>query len=233
LVGCAVFEPLLERFGYKKVIYIVCLVQTVAIVSKLALSCLEKTNAHLSVELTSKEWIQFSVGRVLAYLAVGIVENAVPSYEAELAPAALRGFLAGNVQVFVHIGAIWGACMSFAFRNELGRIGWIVPVVVQLIPPLLLVMTVPFCIESPRWLVSKGRKVSQSCRWLRHWMLRVQEEALRNLERIRPARDVDQGIVRAEVDLYEQALLESRQIEEAGWLDLFSRRYLSRTLVSC
>lgn len=64
-------------------------------------------------------------------------------------------------------------------------------------------------------------------------MLRVQEEALRNLERIRPARDVDQGIVRAEVDLYEQALLESRQIEEAGWLDLFSRRYLSRTLVSC
>jgi SP family sugar:H+ symporter-like MFS transporter len=99
------------------------------------------------------------MGRVIAYVAVGIVENAVPSYEAELAPPALRGFLAGNVQVFVHVGSIWGACMSYAFRFEMSRKGWLVPVGVQLIPPVLLLLSIPFCIESPRWLISKGRKV--------------------------------------------------------------------------
>lgn len=97
---------------------------------------------------------------MIAYVAVGIVENAVPSYEAELAPSALRGFLAGNVQVFVHIGAMWGACMSYAYRFETGRIGWMVPVAVKMLPPVLLVLAVPFCIESPRWLSTKGRRVS-------------------------------------------------------------------------
>lgn len=116
--------------------------------------------AEARVEITSKEWIQFSIGRIVAYTAVGIVENTVPSYEAELAPAAIRGFLAGNVQVFVHVGAIWGACMSYAFANELSPKGWMIPVGVQMIPPILLLLTVPFCIESPRWLVSKGRNVS-------------------------------------------------------------------------
>lgn len=111
------------------------------------------------MELAATEWILFSVGRVLAYLAVGIVENAVPSYEAELAPAPLRGFLAGNVQVFVHVGSIWGACMSYAFRFSTMREGWMIPVAMMLVPPMILLVLVPFCVESPRWLISKGRKV--------------------------------------------------------------------------
>jgi MFS family permease len=160
IVGCASFEPLLERLGYKKIIYVVCALQIVAIVSECIISC--KSCVYLcTVELSAKEWIQFSVGRVIAYIAVGIVENAVPSYEAELAPPALRGFLAGNVQVFVHVGSIWGACMSYAFRTETSHIGWIIPVAVQMLPPVLLLVSVPFCIESPRWLVSKGRKVGR------------------------------------------------------------------------
>lgn len=85
------------------------------------------------MELSAKEWIQFSTGRVLTYLAVGLVDTTVPTYEAELAPAPLRGFFAGNVQVFVHIGAIWGSSMSRAFANETGRVGWMVPVGVQMI----------------------------------------------------------------------------------------------------
>lgn len=35
ILGCAVFEPLLERVGYKKVIYIVCFLQVIAVISKL------------------------------------------------------------------------------------------------------------------------------------------------------------------------------------------------------
>lgn len=112
------------------------------------------------VELTAKNWIQFSIGRVLAYLAVGIVEPTIPTYQAELAPAPLRGFFAGNVQVLVHLGSIWGAGMSRAYANEESKKGWMVPVAVQMIPAILLLIGVPFCIESPRWLITHGRKVS-------------------------------------------------------------------------
>ena len=47
--------------------------------------------------MTAKGWVQFSIGRVFAYLAVGLVENAVPSYASEISPAGSRGFLAGLV----------------------------------------------------------------------------------------------------------------------------------------
>lgn len=111
------------------------------------------------MEISATNWIQFSIGRVFAYLAVGIVEPLIPTYQAELAPAPLRGFFAGNVQVLVHLGSIWGAGMSRAYANEEGKEGWMVPVGVQMIPAVLLLVGVPFCIESPRWLISHGRKV--------------------------------------------------------------------------
>lgn len=114
-----------------------------------------------SVLLSANSWIQFSIGRVLAYLAVGIVEPTIPTYQAELAPAALRGFFAGNVQVLVHLGSIWGAGMSRAYANEEGRKGWMIPVAMQMIPAILLLIGTPFCIESPRWLISHNRKVSK------------------------------------------------------------------------
>lgn len=80
-------------------------------------------------------------------------------YQAEMAPAALRGFFAGNVQVLVHLGSIWGAGMSRAYAYEQGKRGWMVPVSMQMIPAVLLLIFTPFCIESPRWLLAHGRKV--------------------------------------------------------------------------
>ena len=136
LVGAILFEPVIERVGCKKTLYIGASIQILGIIRTSFLSILPIWHND-TVELSAKEWIQFTTGRVLTYLAVGLVDTTVPTYEAELAPAALRGFFAGNVQVFVHIGAIWGSSMSRAFATETGRVGWMVPVGVQMIvcPP--------------------------------------------------------------------------------------------------
>jgi SP family sugar:H+ symporter-like MFS transporter len=53
------------------------------------------------VELTANTWQVFSGGRVIAYFAVGIVENIVPSYLSEIAPAGLRGFFAAIMNIVV------------------------------------------------------------------------------------------------------------------------------------
>lgn len=199
LVGCAIFEPLLDRFGYKRTVYILAAIQIVAVI----------------LEVSAANWIQFSIGRVFAYLAVGIVEPLIPIYQAELAPAPLRGFFAGNVQVLVHLGSIWGAGMSRAYADETGKKGWIIPVTVQMIPALLLLVGVPFCVESPRWLLAHGRK----------------DEAIKSLNRVRPVEDKESGQTLLEIEACEEAILESKIQNQGQWRDLFKQSYINRTII--
>lgn len=58
--------------------------------------------------------------------AVGIVENAVPGYCAEIAPDPLRGFFAGSLVMLSSSGNLWGAGMSRAFVNSTTKVGWLV-----------------------------------------------------------------------------------------------------------
>ena len=103
-----------------------------------------------SVEMTSKSWIQFSVGRVIAYLGVGVVENTVVSYQSDVAPGSLRGFFSGALQLTLVLGNIWGGGMSRAYATETSPKGWLVPVGVQFIPAVLIVVLVPWCVgKSP------------------------------------------------------------------------------------
>lgn len=109
-VGCASFEPICERFGYKITIYLAGIIQIIAVI----------------VELTSKHWGQFTAGRVLAYVSVGLVENASPGYCSEISPAAIRGFMSGSMTVIVTVGNTIGAGVNLPFANEERSLGWIV-----------------------------------------------------------------------------------------------------------
>lgn len=153
---------------------------------------------------------------MLAYLAVGIVEPLIPTYQAELSPAPLRGFFAGNVQVLVHLGSIWGAGMSRAFATEQDAKGWIIPVAVQAIPAIILLIGVPFCIESPRWLIAHGMK----------------NQAIENMNKIRPVHDREGGQTILEVEGFEMAIEESKKQNQGTWKELFGRTYINRAIVS-
>lgn len=63
ILGCVIIEPLIDRFGYRVSMIITCWVQIVALI----------------IEMTSKEWIQFTIGRNFAYTAVGLVSLSVPA----------------------------------------------------------------------------------------------------------------------------------------------------------
>ncbi|KND92172.1 putative quinate permease, partial [Tolypocladium ophioglossoides CBS 100239] len=75
--------------------------------------------------------------------------NAVPSYNAEISPAATRGMLSGSIMMFTALGNLRAqACLK----------GWMIPTTMQLITAVGLLALVPFTQESPRWLMTKGRK---------------------------------------------------------------------------
>ncbi|RXK38375.1 hypothetical protein M231_04284 [Tremella mesenterica] len=199
ITGVLLFDPILNRLGYKRTAILVACIQSLALI----------------IELTAKDWRQYCVGRVFAYLGVGIVENIVPAYHAELAPAEIRGFFAGSIQVLVHIGAIWASSVTKAYATEPGNIGWLVPTAQQLIPGVLLMIFVPLTVESPRWLL----------------LHKKEDRALKNLNRIRPKKDVDSGLTMLEIDALEQANFESRA-NESRWIELFQGTYRRRAVIT-
>jgi MFS family permease len=170
----------------------------------------------MTVELTSHHWAQFTVGRIIAYFAVGLVENAVPAYNAETSPAATRGLLSGSIILVSSLGNLWGSGMSRAYATTLTAEGWIIPTAMQFIPAVGILALVPFTPESPRWLLLKGRR----------------ESAMESLVKIRHKHEVDSGAVAAEVDALDQMIEESRATDNASWLELLRGNYLRRTWVS-
>ena len=93
--------------------------------------------------------------------------------------------------------------------------GWRVPVAIGYIPAVLIMFGLLFTPESPRWLISKGSK----------------DGALGSLERLRPRWEVENGTTNAEVDALEEAVMEARSAKTGRWIDLFSRKFIRRTMV--
>ncbi|KAF2803845.1 quinate permease [Mytilinidion resinicola] len=117
-------------------------------------------------------------GRVLAGIGVGGASNMVPIYISELAPPAVRGRLVGIYEAGWQIGGLVGFWINYGISEHLApsHTQWLIPFAVQLIPAGLLLFGSMWIRESPRWLLTKGRR----------------EEALKNLCWIRnlPADDL-------------------------------------------
>ncbi|KAH8811051.1 hypothetical protein F5884DRAFT_819467 [Xylogone sp. PMI_703] len=194
--GCLGAESMIEHNGYKMTMYIAAGIQIVA--------------------LTADHWAQFTVGRIIAYSAVGLVENAVPSYNAETSPAAARGLMSASIMLVTGLGNLWGAGMSCAYSTTTTRKGWMIPTAMQFIPAIGLLCLIPFTPESPRWLILKGHK----------------QRAKEVLDKIRTKHEVESGATAAEVDILESIIEESLATEQGSWLDIFRGNYLRRTWIS-
>lgn len=174
----------------------------------------------VTLELTSNltgSWGQLTAGRFVAYISTGLAELAVTHFNGEVSPASTRGLLAGSM-VFSHaVGNLWGACMSRAYATEPDAKGWLIPVAVQYIPAVLILILVWFTVESPRWLVVKGRR----------------DEALNSLKRLRPEEDVVKGLTSIEIGAIVQSLEEQDGKEQGRWIEIFHGNMLRRTWICC
>jgi len=117
--------------------------------------------------------------------------------------------------------------MSRGFRFETRPLGWIIPTAMQLVPPLMIAIGLPFTPgnptvrsklteESPRWLVLKGKN----------------DLALGALNKLRHKREVESGQTALEIAAFDQAIEEDKQLQGGGWLDLMRGTYRRRTFVS-
>jgi sugar porter (SP) family MFS transporter len=131
---------------------------------------------------TAHSYPTFILARVLAGLAVGAAILTAPMYIAEIAPAERRGLLVSTNQLMIVIG-ISASFFSNDLLLQIGAESWRWMLAVEAIPALVflaLLTTVP---ESPRWLLTRGRREEAL-----HVMRTVRgREAEKELEHIRLA----------------------------------------------
>ncbi|KAG2165664.1 hypothetical protein JADG_005403 [Aureobasidium aubasidani] len=103
-------------------------------------------------------------GRFVTGLGVGILSMIVPLYNAELAPAEIRGSLVSLQQLAICTGIMISYWIGYG-TNYIGGTGasqsnaaWLVPICIQILPALILGIGILWLPQSPRWLVSNDQE---------------------------------------------------------------------------
>lgn len=141
------------------------------------------------------------IGRLLAGIGIGISSALVPLYISEISPTEIRGALGSVNQLFICIGILAALVAGLPLAGN--PAWWRTMFGISIVPSILLALGMAVSPESPRWLFQQG-KLSQA------------ETAIKKLygrEKV------------AEVMYDLKAASQGSSEPDAGWLDLFSKRY--------
>ena len=129
-----------KKYGRKKVLMAIAIMYLLS-----AIGCASSTM-----------WLLFITFRFIGGIAVGASSVVGPMYISEIAPANLRGRLAGSFQLNIVAGIFIAYLTNFLFV-DLGDDSWRWMLGIMVVPAglfWLLVRTIP---ESPRWLILNDR----------------------------------------------------------------------------
>ncbi|KAN0064859.1 Quinate permease [Thecaphora frezii] len=150
-VGVLVNGYLVDRLGRKRCIIVACAVFSVGV-------SIQACTHH-------RNYAYILAGRAVTGLGVGALSMVGPLYNAELAPAEIRGSLVALQQLAIMGGIMISFWLTYA-TNFIGgtsegqsKAAWLVPITIQILPALTLAFGVALILpESPRWLMSQGRQ---------------------------------------------------------------------------
>jgi sugar porter (SP) family MFS transporter len=129
-----------QKYGRKKVLTAIAIMYVLS-----AIGCAFSTN-----------WLLFILFRFTGGVAVGASSVVGPMYIAEIAPAKLRGRLAGSFQVNIVLGIFVAYLTNFLFAGT-GENSWRYMLGVMMVPAGLFAVLVRTIPESPRWLALQHR----------------------------------------------------------------------------
>lgn len=140
VIGSLIAGTPAQRYGRKKVLLVISFMFLLS-----AIGC-----------AVTSTWILFVLFRIIGGLAVGASSVVGPMYISEIAPAKIRGRLAGMFQLMIVTGIFVSYLTNFLFIN-MGETAWRWMLGVMVVPAALFAILLRFIPESPRWLVLKNR----------------------------------------------------------------------------
>ncbi|EMD37312.1 hypothetical protein CERSUDRAFT_113964 [Gelatoporia subvermispora B] len=204
LIGALVGAPTADFLGRKNAMSSECVVFIVGVIIQI-------TSTH--------SWVQFAIGRLVAGFGVGSLSAAVPMYQAETAPAQIRGTLTATYQLFITFGILVAYCIAIGTRSIPHSGSWRTLIGIGFLWPLILGIGIQFMPESPRWLVRHGRF----------------DDARRAMAATRgiPADEAENHFIIARELEEMRGALDYEEKVRTGWLDCFrpERKQLYRTLL--
>lgn len=99
----------------------------------------------------------FLVARFFAGVGASISLTITPLFISELAPAHSRGFMVGIHAAAISIGYLVSALFSLGFSYMTSDIQWRLNFIINAVLAIVMLVTIFFLPESPRWLIAKGR----------------------------------------------------------------------------
>ncbi|XP_010693271.2 plastidic glucose transporter 4 [Beta vulgaris subsp. vulgaris] len=142
------------------------------------------------------------IGRLLCGIGIGISSALVPLYISEISPTEIRGALGSVNQLFICIGILAALVAGLPLAGN--PLWWRTMFGIATIPSVLLAVGMGFCPESPRWLFQQG-KIAEAQKAV---------AALYGKERVPEV-----------INDLRTSVQGGSSEPEAGWFDLFSKRY--------
>ncbi|KFZ14498.1 hypothetical protein V501_03197 [Pseudogymnoascus sp. VKM F-4519 (FW-2642)] len=160
----------------------------------------------------------FYSGRALAGLGVGFLVMIIPLYQAEIAHPQIRGRITGLQQFMLGIGAAVAVWIAYGTNLHLpseDNNQWRIPLVIQVIPAAILALLILLFPESPRWLITNGKK----------------EKGLQTLAQLHSSNNQNDAWVRAEFEQIQEAIIFDEEHGAKGYKELFTNKSSFRRLV--
>ncbi|CAL9103290.1 unnamed protein product [Musa acuminata var. zebrina] len=141
------------------------------------------------------------IGRLLAGIGIGISSAIVPLYISEISPTEIRGALGSINQLFICIGILMALVAGLPLAGN--PLWWRTMFSIAIVPSVLMALGMAFCPESPRWLFQQGKLLQA-------------ETAIKKLYGKEKVTEVMHDL---------RAGGEGTTESDAGWFDLFGKRY--------
>ncbi|OJJ29907.1 hypothetical protein ASPWEDRAFT_55429 [Aspergillus wentii DTO 134E9] len=110
------------------------------------------------ISCTSFHLPQLLVGRIVTGLGVGVLSTMVPVWQSECSPAVNRGKHVVIDGIFITSGYAVSQWVNYGFSYiDQHSVSWRVPLAIPCVTSLILLSSIFFFPESPRWLVRVGR----------------------------------------------------------------------------